>query len=158
GRVAHLVDLFVARAVLFDVGVAPCDVRLRLVVVVVRDEVLDGVLREELLELAVKLSCERLVVREDERRAPRFSDDLRHRHGLPRPRYATQRRMPLPALERGEQARRRSRLVSSETPRQYQPERRLCRRSIERNLKGAVLGHACLILEQTFWYHRAPRT
>ena len=52
-RVAHPVDLLVARAVLLDVGVAPRDVCLGLVVVVVRDEVLHRVLGEELLELSV---------------------------------------------------------------------------------------------------------
>src|SRR5207245_2920523 len=39
---------------------------------------------------------------------------------------------------------RRTWLFSGKSPRQHQPERRLCRRSIERNLKGVVLGHACL--------------
>ena len=82
--VPHAVDLLVARAVLLDVRVAPGDVRLWLVVVVVRDEVLDGILGEELLELAVELRGERLVVREDEGGPSRIGDDLRHRHGLPR--------------------------------------------------------------------------
>ena len=43
-------------------------VRLRLVVVEVADEVLDGVVREEVAELGVELGGERLVVGEDERR------------------------------------------------------------------------------------------
>jgi hypothetical protein len=64
--VAELVDLVVARRILLDVGVAARQVRLRLVVVEVGDEVLDGVVREELAKLAVKLRGERLVVRQDE--------------------------------------------------------------------------------------------
>jgi hypothetical protein len=60
--VAHAVDLVVDDGVLLDVGVARGDVRLGLVVVVVADEVLDGVVGEELLELAVELRRERLVV------------------------------------------------------------------------------------------------
>ena len=52
GGVAQLVDLLVDVRVLGDVGVGARDVRLGLVVVVVGDEVLDGVLGEELLELA----------------------------------------------------------------------------------------------------------
>ena len=60
-RQAHLLDVLVDRAVLLDVEVARRDVRLRLVVVVVRDEVLDGVVREELAELGVELRRERLV-------------------------------------------------------------------------------------------------
>ena len=55
--------------VLVDERVGRRDVRLGLVVVVVADEVLDGVLGEELPHLAVELRGERLVRREDERRA-----------------------------------------------------------------------------------------
>ena len=47
-RQAHLLDVLVDRGVLLDVGVARGHVGLGLVVVVVRDEVLDRVVREEL--------------------------------------------------------------------------------------------------------------
>jgi hypothetical protein len=76
-RVAELVDLLVARRILLDVRVAPRQVRLGLVVVEVADEVLDGVLREELAELGVELRGERLVVSEHERRAIGPGDHLR---------------------------------------------------------------------------------
>ncbi len=62
GGVAQLVDLVVAAGVLLDVRVAARQVRLRLVVVEVADEVLDRVVREEVAELAVELRRERLVV------------------------------------------------------------------------------------------------
>jgi hypothetical protein len=52
-------------------SVALRDVGLGLVVVVVADEVLDRVVREELAELAVELRRQRLVGREHERRAAR---------------------------------------------------------------------------------------
>ena len=64
-RDAQALDLLVDRRVLLDEGVARRDVRLRLVVVVVADEVLDGVLREEALELRVELRRQGLVVRDD---------------------------------------------------------------------------------------------
>ena len=80
---AELVDLLVARRVLLDVRVAPGDVGLGLVVVVVGDEVLDGVVREELLELAIQLRGERLVVGEDERGSAAVGDDLGHGDRLP---------------------------------------------------------------------------
>ena len=66
--VAEPVDVVVPGRVLLDVEVGLRDVRLGLVVVVVRDEVLDGVVREELAELVAELRGERLVVRDD--RAP----------------------------------------------------------------------------------------
>ena len=67
-RVAHAVDLVVDDRVLLDERVARRDVRFGLVVVVVADEVLDGVVGEEVVHLAVELRGERLVGREDERR------------------------------------------------------------------------------------------
>ena len=76
-RVAEPVDLVVARRVLLDVGVAPRQVGLGLVVVEVADEVLDLVLGEELAELGIELRGERLVVGQDEGRLVVRLDDLR---------------------------------------------------------------------------------
>ena len=67
-RMAQPVDLVVPAGVLLDVRVRPGQVRLRLVVVEVADEVLDGVVREELAELCVELRGQRLVVGEHEGR------------------------------------------------------------------------------------------
>jgi hypothetical protein len=97
------VDVLVDRGVLLDVRVARRDVRLGLVVVVVRDEVLDGVVREEALELPVELRRQRLVVRQHERRPPVVGDDVRHRHRLPRARDAEQRLEAVAADEAGGQ-------------------------------------------------------
>jgi hypothetical protein len=74
----ELVDLLVARGLLLDVRVALGNVGLGLVVVVVGDEVLDGVCREEGAELLVELRGERLVVRKDERGPVDRLDDLGH--------------------------------------------------------------------------------
>ena len=79
---AEPVDLVVARRVLLDVGVAPGQVRLGLVVVEVADEVLDGVVREELPELGVELGGERLVVGEHQRRLVVLRDRPGQRRGL----------------------------------------------------------------------------
>src|SRR3954466_6552901 len=59
-RVPHPVDGVVDDRVLLDVRVARGDVRLGLVVVVVADEILDGVVGEQIPELAVELGGERL--------------------------------------------------------------------------------------------------
>ena len=67
---------------LLDVGVGARDVGLGLVVVVVGDEVLDRVVGEEALELAVELGGQRLVGGEDQGRALGRLDHLGHGEGL----------------------------------------------------------------------------
>ena len=66
----------------FNEEVAGGDVGFGLVVVVVGDEVLDGVVGEEGLELVVELGGEGLVVREDEGGALQLFDDFGHGEGL----------------------------------------------------------------------------
>ena len=66
GGVAQAVDVLVDGGVLLDVGVGLGDVGLGLVVVVVADEVLDRVVGEEVLELAVELGGQGLVVGDDQ--------------------------------------------------------------------------------------------
>jgi hypothetical protein len=68
--------------VLLDVRVGRRDVGLGLVVVVVADEELHRVVREELLELAVELRRQRLVGRHHQRRPVHLLDDVGHREGL----------------------------------------------------------------------------
>jgi hypothetical protein len=80
--VAHAVDLLVDRRFLLDIGVGPRDIGLGLVVIVIGDEIFDGVVREERLELAVELGGQRLVGGEDQRRALRRLDHLGHGKGL----------------------------------------------------------------------------
>ena len=77
--ICSLIDDF-----LLDVGVGARHVGFGLVVVVVADEVLDRVVGEEALELAVELGGQRLVGGEDQRRALGLLDDLRHGEGLAR--------------------------------------------------------------------------
>ena len=68
-RQPHAVDLVVGRGLLLDVGVGGRHVGLGLVVVVVADEVLDGVVRKEAPELLVELRRQGLVVDHHQRRA-----------------------------------------------------------------------------------------
>ena len=97
---------------LLDVGVGARDVGLGLVVVVVGDEILDRVLREERLELAVELGGERLVGGEDQRRALRRLDDLGHRVGLARAGDAEQHLVALLRVDARDQLGDRRRLVA----------------------------------------------
>ena len=82
GRVPQPVDLVVYRRVLLDVRVARGHIRLGLVVVVVADEVLHPVLREELAQLVRELSRERLVWRDDQRGSLHLLDRPRDRRAL----------------------------------------------------------------------------
>src|SRR5690348_3310334 len=91
GRQPHLLDMLVDRAVLLYVEVARRDIRLGLIVVVVRDEILDGVVREELAELGIELRGERLVRREHECGPAASRDHVRHRVRLARSRHAEER-------------------------------------------------------------------
>ena len=90
GGQAQLLDLLVDGEVLLDVGAAGRDVRLGLIVVVVADEVLHEVVREELLEFAVELGSEGLVVAQDQRRPLGLLDDVGNGEGLARPGHAQQ--------------------------------------------------------------------
>ena len=60
-RMAELVDLVVDERLLVDIGIARRNVRLRLVVVVVRNEIIDGVVREKFAELVAELCGEVLL-------------------------------------------------------------------------------------------------
>ena len=111
-RQPHLLDVLVDRAVLLDVEVARGNVGLRLVVIVVGDEVLDGVVREELAELAVELRGERLVGCEHQRRPAGAGDDVGHRVGLAGARDAEQRLEREAVLEALDQLGDRLRLVA----------------------------------------------
>ena len=90
GRQAQLLDLLVDGEVLLDVGAARWDVRLGLVIVVVADEVLDEVVRKELLELAVQLGGEGLVVAQDQRGPLTPLDDIGDGERLAGPRHPEQ--------------------------------------------------------------------
>ena len=67
---------------LLDIGVGARDIGLGLVVVVIRHEIFDGVVREEAPELAIELGRERLVGGEDQGRALGRLDHLGHGEGL----------------------------------------------------------------------------
>ena len=123
-RQAHLLDVLVDRAVLLDEEVALRDVGLGLVVVVVADEVLDRVLREELAELAVELRRERLVRREDDRRPADLGDHVGHREGLAGAGDAEQRLERQAVADALDQALDRGRLVARRRVRLEELERR----------------------------------
>ena len=84
GRQPQLVELFIDGRLLLDVQVGGRDIGFGLVVIVVTDEVLDRIRREEVLELLVELCREDLVVRHDQRGPLERLDHLGHGEGLAR--------------------------------------------------------------------------
>ena len=87
-RIAQLIDLVVHRKVLLDIGIGGRDIALGLIVIVVGDEVFDGVFGEKFAELVAQLRRKRLVVRDDERGPPHVLDDVCHRERLAAARHA----------------------------------------------------------------------
>ena len=81
-RQAQAVDLLVDLHLLLDVGVRARNVCFRLVVVVVGDEVLDGVVGQELAHFGIELRGQRFVMRQDQRRLLHLFHDLGHGKGL----------------------------------------------------------------------------
>ena len=101
-REPHAVDLVVDGRFLLDVRVGCRNVGFRLVVVVVADEVFDGVLGKEALELLIELRGQRLVVRHDQRGPVHLRQHLGHREGLARSGHTEQhlvRVAPVQALD-----------------------------------------------------------
>ena len=76
--VAQTLDLVVDGGILFDVGIRLGNICLRLVIVIVGNEVFHGVFRKKLAELRAQLRSQRLVVRQDQRGPIHVGDDIRH--------------------------------------------------------------------------------
>ena len=135
------VDLLVDRRLLLDVRVRLRDVGLGLVVVVVRDEVLDGVAREEGLELLVELRGERLVVGQHERRAVHLGDDRGHRERLAAAGDAEQHLVLVAAQQAGRELVDRAGLVAPRLEVAHQLELRVGRRGRQPRRLGARGAH-----------------
>src|SRR5688572_16996016 len=87
-------------------------VRLRLVIVVITNEVLNCIVRKGLAKLIAKLSRQRLIVRQDQSRLLGFLDDMGHRHSLTRASDAKQSLVLQVFLNTARQRLYRSRLVA----------------------------------------------
>ena len=105
GAHAQSVQLIVDRRFLLDIGVRGRQVGFGLVIVVVADEILDRVLREEVAELVEELRGESLVVRQDQGGPVDALDELGHREGFARAGYAEQHLMLVAALDAAHQLR-----------------------------------------------------
>ncbi|CNL39223.1 Uncharacterised protein [Mycobacterium tuberculosis] len=86
-------------AILFDISVGLRDIRLRLVVVVVRDEVLDGVVRQHLSQFVRQLGGQRLVGRHHQGGPLQAFDQPRGGRRLPGAGGAEQHHVTLPRVD-----------------------------------------------------------
>ncbi len=77
-RQTHLLDMVIDRGVFLDIRVGRRDVGFGLVVIVVGDEILNGVVRKELAHFAVELGGQCLVMGQHERRPLQSIDDVGH--------------------------------------------------------------------------------
>ncbi|MBA7674691.1 hypothetical protein ES703_82912 [subsurface metagenome] len=109
---AQLVNLVINIGVLLDVEVGAGDIGFRLVVIVVADEVLDGVVGEKFPELLVKLGSQRLVVADDQGGLLRPLDDISHGESLAAAGNAEQRLVPVALIQPLHQTLHRLRLVT----------------------------------------------
>ena len=82
--------MLVDGGILLDEEITLRHIGFRLVVVVVRDEVLDRVFRKEVAHLGVELRRQGLVGCQHQRRSPQAGDDVGHGVGLARTRHAQQ--------------------------------------------------------------------
>ena len=98
GGMAQFLHLLVDGGVLLDERVRRGHVRFGLVIIIVADEIHHGVVGEELLQLACKLSGKRLVRRHDKRGALHRLDGFRHGERFARARNAQKRLIPQPLL------------------------------------------------------------
>ena len=89
-RQPHLLDVLVDGGVFFDEEIALRHVGLRLVVVVVTDEILDRVLWKKFAELAVQLGCKGLVRRKNDGRAAQPGNHIGHGESFARTGHAQQ--------------------------------------------------------------------
>ena len=112
GGVAHPVDLLIDIAFFFNIGVGARHIGFRLVIIIIRDEILDRIFRKKAFELAVKLRCQRFIGRQHKGRALGALDDLRHCISLARAGHAEQHLIALFIGNAGDKLVNRLRLVA----------------------------------------------
>ena len=84
-RVAQPVDFIVDQCIFFNVGVGGRNVGFRLIIIVIRDKVLDRIVREKRLKFPIELGGQRFVVSKNECRTLQCLDYFGHGEGLAGP-------------------------------------------------------------------------
>ena len=87
---AQLINLIVNRSILLDISIRLRNIRLRLIIIVIRNKIFHRILREERLQLTRQLCSQRLIMRNHQSRLAHLIDYLRNRIRLARTRCAQQ--------------------------------------------------------------------
>ncbi len=122
-RQSHLLNVFVHRRIFLDEGIRARHIGFWLVVIVVGDEILNGVFREELFHLAVKLRRQGFVGRQHHRRALEIRNHVGNGKGFTRAGNPEQRLVRQPILQPLFQTTDRFRLIARRTESRIQFER-----------------------------------
>ena len=123
-RQTHLLDMLVDCRVLFDEQIAGRHVGFWLIVVVVGNEILDGILGQEFAKLGIKLCRQRLVRRQHQCRTAAARNDVGHGEGLAGAGDTQQGLVRQTVIQAFKQSRDGFRLVASRLEWQTQAERR----------------------------------
>ena len=109
----HSIDLFINRGFFFDIGIGAGNIRFRLVVVVVGNEIFDGIIGKKSLHLTIELCGKRLIGSKDERRSLDLCDDMSHGKGFTRPCNTEEYLIIRPVIYTRHQSANRVRLITS---------------------------------------------
>ena len=80
----QFLDLIVDTQVLFDISIGYRKISLRLIIIIVRHEILYGIVRKERFELTIKLGSKSLVMTQNKGGTLEFLYDVRHCKSLSR--------------------------------------------------------------------------
>ncbi len=90
GTQSKLIDFLIDREIFFNIRVRNREIRFRLIIVIIRNKILYGIVRKELLKLTIKLRRQGLVVRQHQYRSLNFLDDVGYGKGFTGTRDAKQ--------------------------------------------------------------------
>ena len=109
---AHAVYLFVDLRIFFDIGIGARHIGFRLIVVIIRNEILHRVFREEAFHFTIKLRGKRLVRCQDQGWALHRLNHLGHGEGLAGTCHTQQHLVAVTGLQASDKLRNGARLVA----------------------------------------------
>ena len=81
-RMTHAVNLLIHAGIFFDESIRPRHIGFGLIIIIIRDEIFDGIIREETFKLGIKLRGQCLIGRHDKSWALGLFNDLSHCESL----------------------------------------------------------------------------